>query len=668
MTSALGQGFVLLGLLAASFGAPFGYIAGARRSTVGLRITRQLALLFAATMIGASAVMWYALISHDFSVSYVAQVGSLATPLHITIFSLWSSLEGSILFWGLILGLYIAAAAVLQRRGHEDYLAYTLATLLAIGAFFTFLIASVADPLAPTPPPVPPDGPGPNALLQNHLLMAIHPPMLYLGYVGMSVPFAMAVAALLRGHLGATWLLPMRRWLLVPTSALTAGIMLGGWWSYEVLGWGGYWAWDPVENASFLPWLTGIAALHSGIVQQRRGTLKAWTVILIMITFLLTILGTFLTRSGVVNSVHSFTQSPIGPVFLGFLGLAAAAVVVLLALRIDTLVSEPSNERLVSREGAFLLNNLLLVSLMFTVLVGTIYPIVAESLRGVKVSVGEPYFNRMAVPLFTALLLLMGVGPALPWGGGDRKLLRRALLRPLPAAAIGLSLALILGARSMPVLLVSAFAGFALWVTADQGLRPVRARSRRDERRSGGLFGSVLRAPDKLGAYVVHAGVVITFVAVAVSSTFQSEAEATLRSGDVLRLRSYEMNFRGAERIEEPHLVRHQAEVEITHSGRAVGTLRPSLNFYPTQREPIGTPAVRSSVGHDLYLTLMNVGSDGSIGLRAITTPAVLWIWIGVAIMVLGTGLCLVPTAAERRARPSRTAPEFAVAPGGGGS
>ena len=663
MTSALGQGFVLLGLIAASFGAPFGYIAGVRRSAVGLRWTRRLALVFAAAMVGASLVMWYALISHDFSVSYVAQVGSLATPLHITIFSLWSSLEGSILFWGLILGLYMAAAAILQRRGHDDYLAYTLGTLLAIGAFFAFLIASVADPFAPTPAPIPVDGPGPNALLQNHLLMAIHPPMLYLGYVGMSVPFAMAVAALLRGQLGATWLRPMRRWLLVPTTFLTAGIMLGGWWSYEVLGWGGYWAWDPVENASFLPWLTGIAALHSGVVQQRRGTLKAWTVILIMITFLLTILGTFLTRSGVVNSVHSFTQSPIGPVFLGFLALCAIAVVVLLSLRIDTLVSEPSNERLVSREGAFLLNNLLLVSLMFTVLVGTLYPIVAESLRGVKVSVGEPYFNRMAVPLFTALLLMMGVGPALPWGGSDRKLLRRTLVRPLPAAACGLALALLFGARTAPVLIVSAFAGFALWVTADQGLRPVRARPKGQ----GGLLSGVLRAPDKLGAYVVHFGVVMTFVAVALSSSFQREAEATLRAGDTLSLGGYEMTFRGAQQIEAPHLLRHQAEVEITRNGRSRGTLLPSLNFYPTQRDPIGTPAVRSSASHDLYLTLMNVGADGSVGLRAITTPAVMWIWIGVLVMVMGTVLCLIPTAAERRAATPRRVPGLAATAAGGG-
>ncbi len=326
---------------------------------------------------------------------------------------------------------------MLQRRGHEDYLAYTLATMMAVGLFFSFLIAGPANPFAPTPAPIPADGPGPNPLLQNHVLMIIHPPMLYLGYVGMTVPFAMAVAALLRGQLGPTWLQPLRNWLLVPTAFLTIGIMLGGWWSYEVLGWGGYWAWDPVENASFLPWLTAIAAVHSAIVLERKGTLKAWTVVLVLITFLLTILGTFLTRSGVVNSVHSFTQSPIGPAFLAFLGLALVFVVALLTLRIDKLAGAPGRETLIAREGAFFVNNLLLVALMFTVLIGTLHPVFAESVRGIKVSVGAPYFNRMAVPLFLSLLLLVGVGPALPWGTADRRKLRRALLVPLPGGGGG---------------------------------------------------------------------------------------------------------------------------------------------------------------------------------------------------------------------------------------
>ncbi len=313
-----------------------------------------------------------------------------------------------------------------------------LGTLFVVGIFFTFLIAGPADPFAPTPPPIPTDGPGPNPLLQNHPLMIIHPPMLYLGYVGMSVPFAIALAALFAGRLDRDWIRSLRTWLLVPTGFLTMGVMLGGWWSYEVLGWGGYWAWDPVENASFLPWLTAIAAVHSALVLQRKGTLRAWTVMLVVVTFLLTILGTFLTRSGVVNSVHSFTQTPIGPAFLAFLGFCLVASVIVLAMRMDTLASDPDRETLWTREGAFLINNLLLLVFMFTVLVGTLFPIAAELVRGVKVSVGEPYFNRMAIPVSLGLLLLIGIGPALPWGRADNRNVRRALLFPIPAAIAGL--------------------------------------------------------------------------------------------------------------------------------------------------------------------------------------------------------------------------------------
>ncbi len=661
MISALGQILVLLALLTCAAGAPIAYMAGARRSPQGLLLSRRLAFAFAGFMLLATLAMEYALVTRDFSVSYVASVGSRATPLHITIVSLWSSLEGSILFWGLVLGGFTAAVAMLQRRGHLDYLGYTLGTLFAIGLFFSFLIAGPANPFAPTPPPVPTDGPGPNPLLQNHLLMIIHPPMLYLGYVGMSVPFAMAVAALLRGQLGPTWLRPLRNWLLVPTAFLSLGIMLGGWWSYEVLGWGGYWAWDPVENASFLPWLTAIAALHSAVVQQRRGTLKAWTTILILVTFLLTILGTFLTRSGVVNSVHSFTQSPIGPLFLLFLGACLVAVVVLLALRVDTLTSEPAEDAMVAREGAFLLNNLLLVTFMFTVLVGTLFPIVAEAVRGVKVSVGEPYFNRMAVPICLGLLLLMGVGPALPWGRADRRSLVRALVWPLPAAAVGLGIAALLGGLQWQVLFTGALAGYAIWVTFDQGLRPARSRARRGESLPSALGSTARRVPRLVGAYVVHLGVIVTFVAIAISASFQTSAEATLAPGQEMAVGDYRLTFERVVVERQPHRTIDKAVVGVRRDGKALGLLEPSLNVYFTQREPLGTPAVRTSASHDLYLTLMNVGNDGTIGLRAIVTPAVVWIWIGVLVMVAGTAVVLVSAVPERSPAGARQ-PEAAAA------
>lgn len=661
MISSIGQALILLALLVCAVGAPVGFVAGARRSAEGLRLTRRFALTFAALMVLANLVMEYALLTHDFSVKYVALVGSTATPTYITIVSLWSSLEGSILFWGLVLGLYTAGVAILQRRGHEDYLAYTLGTILAVGVFFTYLIAGPANPFG-VMSPVPPDGPGPNPLLQNHVLMIVHPPMLYLGYVGMTVPFAMAVAALLRGQLGATWLRPLRNWLLVPTAFLTMGVMLGGWWSYEVLGWGGYWAWDPVENASFLPWLTAIAAVHSAIVLQRRGTLKAWTVILVMITFLLTILGTFLTRSGVVNSVHSFTQSPIGPVFLTFLGITMIAVVVLLAMRIDSLTAEPAQETLVAREGAFLLNNLLFVAFMLTVLVGTLFPIVAEAVRGTKVSVGQPWFNRMSVPISFGLLLLLGIGPALPWGRAGGAVLRRALLWPLPAALAALALTWLLGGRTGPVLVTGALAGYALWVTFDHALRPSRTRMKKGEGPAQAFGNSFRRAPRLIGGYLTHFGVIVTFVAIAVSSSFQTSQEGVLSPGSgALAVGGYELTLDEVAVEQQPHRAVQKAEIAVTRGGRDLGVLAPSLNHYDTQREPVGTPVVRTSLTHDLYLTLMNVSSDGSVGLRAIVTPAVVWIWIGVFIMVAGTGLCLL---SPRPARVPAVSPAAALGDG----
>ena len=390
-------------------------------------MTRWLGLAFSASMMLATVTMEVALLEHDFSVRYVAQVGSLSTPTYITIVSLWSSLEGSILFWGFVLAVYISASIALTHDRASPALADAIATWLAVGAFFCFLMAGPANPFLPLSSPVPTDGPGPNPLLQNHILMVVHPPMLYLGYVGMTIPFGFAVAALLRGSLGAAQLKELRNALMVPWGFLSIGITLGAWWAYEVLGWGGYWAWDPVENASLLPWLTATAALHAAMLPARRGTMKGWTTTLVLVTFLLTLLGTFMTRSGVFNSVHSFSQSDIGPTFLGFIAIVLVFSVVLVGSRIDRLEGEGEGGALVSRESAFLLNNLLFVALTFTVFVGTTYPLLAEAIRGVKVSVGEPYYNQMAVPMGVAVLFLMGVGPALPWGQPTAERMRAKL-------------------------------------------------------------------------------------------------------------------------------------------------------------------------------------------------------------------------------------------------
>ncbi|HEX8151469.1 MAG TPA: cytochrome c-type biogenesis CcmF C-terminal domain-containing protein, partial [Thermoanaerobaculia bacterium] len=505
--------------------------AGRTRSADGLKWARRFAYLYSSLIIGAALVMVYALLIHDFSVSYVAQVGSRSVPTWVTIASLWSSLEGSILFWGGVLGIYIAAATWLTRNEHQEYMPDAIGVWLACGAFFSFLIAGPANPFSLVANP-PADGPGPNPLLQNHVLMAIHPPLLYLGYVGMTIPFGLACAALLRGRLGHSFLKPLRDWLLLPWIFLTIAIMLGGWWAYEVLGWGGYWAWDPVENASLLPWLTATAALHSAIVLERRGVLKGWTVTLIQASFLLVILGTFMTRSGVFNSVHSFTQSAIGPTILVFLAAALVFSVVLLAMRIDSLEAEGRLEGGVTREGMFLVNNLAFVLLTFTVLIGTVFPLIVEAVNGKQMSVGRPYFDSMVVPIGAALLFLLGVGPALPWGRATGEQIRRALLPPLAGAVVLSGLGFALGIRNAWTLLTLAFGGYAAQVTIGQMFVPAIQRMRRGEGVATAFVdGQLRRGRRRFASYVIHAGAVIVIIAIAVSSSMKSSMELSMVRG-----------------------------------------------------------------------------------------------------------------------------------------
>ena len=493
-------------------------------------------------------------------------------------------------------------------------------------------------------PPI--DGPGPNPLLQNHYLMAIHPPFLYAGYVGMTIPFGIACAALLVGRLGPDFLRPLRLWLLTPWVFLTVAIALGGWWSYEVLGWGGYWAWDPVENASLLPWLTATAALHSLLLTERKGILKGWSVTLVMATFLLTVLGTFMTRSGVFNSVHSFTQSAIGPTLLAFLALVAVASIVLLAARVDTLAADAPLRGTRSREAMVLFNNLVLVLMTFTILLGTAFPLVVEAVRGLQMSVGRPYFDRMIVPLGALMLFLMGAGPALPWG---RTSARQAWASVAPALGGGAIVALIgagLGVRNSWTLIVLALAGFCVLVSVRELLLPTRQRMNRHDESFWRAFAEANwhRGRRRLGGYVVHIATATVIVAIAVSSTMSASREVQLESGQEVTVGGYTVRLLGTEERQEPNRQSLIAHVAVTRHGQGLGTLDPRMNLYPGQREPVGTPAVRSAIGGDLYLSLMNVDESGSsVGLLVMVKPLVSWIWAAVAVMALGGIAAIVP-------------------------
>ncbi len=650
MVSLLGRSLLLLALGACAVGATAGFVAGFRKRADALRLARWMAFSFGGSMLLATLLMEYALLTHDFSVSYVAKVGSTATPTWVTIVSLWSSLEGSILLWGLVLGASAAIFAWNVRDRDPEHAAWALGTLMAIGAFFAFMVAGIANPFEPMVP-VPADGPGPNALLQNHALMIIHPPSLYMGYVTMAVPFAMSASALLAGRLEAAWMRLLRRWTLWGWAWLTLGILLGGWWSYEVLGWGGYWAWDPVENASFMPWLTATAFLHMAMVTERRGQFKGWTVTLGMATFLLTMLGTFMTRSGVFNSVHSFTQSPIGPVFLGFIGVCLAFTVGLLALRMHAL--KPPKEGIagpVSREVAFLVNNLLLVAFTFTVLLGTLYPLLKEAFDGERLSVGEPYFNRMSLPICVALLFLMGVGPALPWGESDPMRAAKRLIPAAVVAALAAVIALGLGVREPWPLSTFVLCGFAGTVTLRELLEPARLRAASKGESIGKAFMAyAVRSRPRVAAYTVHFGVVVCAFAIAASGAYKEQVDVSLPSGEPVEVLGYELTYLGTERVDEAHRVSFLANVRVRRGGSDLGVLSPRMNHYATMAQPIGTPAVKSRITEDLYLSLVNTDS-GQASVRVIVEPFVYWLWIGGLVMSIGGVFGFWPTGRRRKA------------------
>jgi cytochrome c-type biogenesis protein CcmF len=653
----MGRGFVLLALLFASVGFGAGLAGGFLKNAEATRIARWCAIAFAATSILANLVMVGALVTDDFSVGYVAEVGSIATPLYFKIPSLWASLSGSILFWAGVLGIYVGLYARKARPAHAETQPWTLAALLGTAVFFTALVSSVADPFHSVYP-VPLDGPGPNPLLQNHWLMAIHPPMLYLGYVGMSVPFSMAIGSLCAGRLEAGWLAPLRRWLLVPWVFLTVGIMLGGWWSYGVLGWGGYWAWDPVENASFHPWLTATAAIHSAMVTERKGLLKTWTLVLIITSFLLTLFGTFLTRSGVFNSVHSFTQSDIGPVFLVAIGVIFTGTVVLLALRDHKLktgrgfAKQVGNMKLLSRETAILAQNLLFTVFTATVLLGTIFPLLAEAVNGDKLSVGAPYFDRVALPIGIMLVTLMGVGPALPWGEMNPRRALRRFVGPIVGGALVALAAALAGFTGPESLLAMFVCGFALVSNVGEYATPVMARMRvKKERLDVAARRAFVRGRRRFGGHLAHLGIIIAVMAIALSKGYRTTVDLTLREGETAQVEGYDITFTGADLIQLEYMESLTANFAVTRNGRDLGIYSPAMNFYPRQREPIGSPAVRSTPAEDLYLSLVQVQPDGDwAAVRVLVMPAGWWLWACLPVFVLSIVVIVWPAKKRKTA------------------
>jgi len=651
---------VSIALLVAIWGVIAAVLAATRRMPRLAESARSAVFATFALMTIANLSMIYGLITHDFSIGYVAQVGSRSTPLLFTVISLWSALEGSILFWGWILSAYSAVAIWVHGRRLGSLGLYANAVLLGIGAFFYLLLIGPANPFGLVSP-TPIDGPGPNPLLQNHYLMAVHPPLLYLGYVGMSVPFAFAMGALLSGRLDDTWLRVTRRWTMVSWVFLSMAIIAGMWWSYDVLGWGGYWAWDPVENASFMPWLTATAFLHSSMVQERRNMLRFWNQSLITATFLLTILGTFLTRSGVLSSVHAFTEGTIGLFFLGFIALVLVFSLVLLTGRSTDLRRAGSLDDPLSRETVFLGNNLLFTAFTFTVLLGTLFPLVAEALRGVKVSVGAPFFNRMTVPLCVSLLFLVGVGPALPWRGGHRDQLKRSIMPPLAALLLIVALCFVIRVPSGWAIAAFGFAGFATVTNLQEYSRGVLARRRaHGESLPQALYRLMMANNRRYGGYLAHLGAVMVAVGITASSTYRTERQVTLNQGQSVEVGGYRVRFDELTGVQESNRYVIGAHLTAFDGTRDLGQLDPRLNFYNGRSDPVTTPSVRSRPANDLYLNLLAYEQDGSSAtVSVIVEPLVFWIWVGGLVVALGGVIAALPP--RRRLAPRRSRQPAAV-------
>ncbi|HEY7560332.1 MAG TPA: heme lyase CcmF/NrfE family subunit [Candidatus Binatia bacterium] len=644
MTATVGHSSIVLALVCALWGvlspilsARLGherYFAAARAAILGQFLLVTL----------AAASLIFALVTVDFSIRYVAFNTTRATPIYYRITGLWGALEGSLLLWEWILIIFSAIVTWVYSQRHRDLMPWVLMIFSIVSAFFLAVIAFVSNPFEIITP-VPPDGRGLNPLLEDANMMT-HPPLLYTGFVGLTVPYAFAMAALILGKVDEAWIVTTRRWTITAWFFLTAGNLVGAWWSYHVLGWGGYWAWDPVENAAFMPWLPATAFLHSVQVQERRRMLKVWNLSLIIIAFSLTIFGTFLTRSGILSSIHAFSSGPVGTVFLGFLAFVLFGSFGLLAYRSEILKGQPELDSMVSRESAFMLNNIVLVSALFTIFLGTIFPLISEAVAGVQVSVGAPYFNSVIVPIFLFLVFLMAVGPMIAWRRASWDNIQRNFLWPAVASFLFALALFAWKVRDFLPLLGFTLLSFVVFsMLYDTGLA-LRARRRiAGEGVLGGLITLIRRNQRRYGGFVVHLGVVLIILGIAGSMTYSLEREATLGLNQSLSVGDYRVLFEGLRGTQQPTHFRVEGSFRVYRREQDQGLLQPALKFFPAQQSPIGRAVHQSSLSEDIYLILSGFSEidRNQATLKVLVRPLVVWMWIGGFIITLGTLICILP-------------------------
>ena len=632
----------------------YALVAGAMAAHLGRRrlarsAQNALVASFATTVVGGG-VLLAALLRNDFSFTYVARTTSEALPTAYTISAFWGGQEGSLLLWLLVLTGFGAAAVSLNRGWARDLIVWVVPVFAAVSTFFAFLLVAVASPFASQAAPA--DGAGMTPSLQNPYMLA-HPPLLYLGYVGLTVPFAFAMGALLSGRLDERWLIATRRWTLFAWAALGIGQLLGSHWAYVEVGWGGYYAWDPVENAALMPWLAATAFLHSVMIQERRGMLKVWNVLLVILAFSLSLFGTFLTRSGVVNSIHSFTQSSIGPWFLAFIAIVVAVSLGLVFWRLPQLRSPTRLESPVSREAAFLYNNLLLLALTLAIFWGVVYPMVSEALRGEAVVLGRSYYDFFLRAFGLPLLLLMGIVPLIAWRRASLRSLTTTFRWPTGVALATGAVLLVLGAgSSVPGLVAYTFSAFVLATIVLEFARGTRARKALGAPSWPAAFGSLIsRNRRRYGGYVVHAAIVMLAIGVAGSSAFDRVTEAKLARGDSLTIGDYTLVYRSLDEKATANATEIRAALAVRRGDRDLGTVRAGKNAYTVEDQVSNEVGIRTDrlTGEDLFVIAEQIDPDGSVYFRVFVKPLVNLIWLAGLVFLLGSLITLWPDRREQR-------------------
>jgi cytochrome c-type biogenesis protein CcmF len=595
----------------------------------------------------AAGILVYALLTDDFRLAYVARNSNMAMPTVYKFAAWWGGLEGSLLLWSWMLGCYSAVVVWQNRRKFRDIMPWVVPTLMVTQAFFLLLITYPLSPFevlaVGKEVRAVPDGNGLDPLLQ-YWAMAIHPPMLYLGYVGFIVPFAFAMGSLITRQPGDEWIHTTRRWTLVTWLFQSCGILLGAGWAYAVLGWGGYWGWDPVENASLLPWITGTAFLHSVMMQEKKGMMKVWNMVLVSATFFLCIFGTFLTRSGIVSSVHAFSNSPVGPYFATFLGIHIAVTAWLILDRLDYLKSEAQLESVLSRESSFLFNNLILLASCFSILWGTMFPVISEAVTGEKISVDAPFFNRVNVPIGLFLMLLTGVGPLIAWRRSSFESLKKAFLWPVAGGVATAALLFALGVRHGYALMsfgLCAFVLFTIVIEFYKGSSAIAAKSGQNLLRA--MVELTHRNTRRYGGYIVHLAMVMMFVGFT-GAAFNKDKTVEVKFGDRFQIGRYDLHVTEVKEGDNGNYQWGHVVVDVYQEGRKIDTLTPEQRLYKAGRgSQASVVAIRRRLNEDLYLNFAGMNAGQAV-IQAYVFPLVAWIWLGMAVLIIGTLICLVPS------------------------